>query len=637
MEYDKNEIASEQSRPATRFAWDDAPLQDPEFDTLGRRGFAVDLADALSGLTTKESIVAGLYGDWGSGKSTILNFVEHYLERESGTIVYRFNPWLIGEDDAALVHEFIVSLADQLDVSLETSSQRLGDIARRISPVVRLGSLLPSIAGKAMGVAADAMNDLGDSLTANLEDFKNELERELSSKDRSVLIIMDDIDRLSSAQLSTMFRLVKAVGVFSRTRYLLAFDRRIVEERVDESFGTGFIDKIVQVPLDIPHASAEAVVALFFDDLAAIRNDLKIVAHPGSISRQRILSHYLESRLRTIRQAKRLAYAVDFYAAASEGQLDLLDLASYHALRLFDPELARALVGDLANLHSLVSKRSPEARDLVETLVESADGSDDSQPRFHNTTVRHRFFSDPNHKASEGEIQQWIDRLLYSFDSVSFSRWLVKQPREVAETVSAEVQTRFENTGDDGAVAAFAHTSSAWVDLEFSEGFSLVLGTVLSKVASRREMWLGLDLGVYLQVARIHGRVLSHSRPYESPLWGEVLRWRLDIQNESPLRKGLQGYDQQELLQYYFEHLSVPSERLIAHIQDAATLALLLEAYKGPHYDPTIDVARLVELITLDKLELLVLDFRLEPDLMDAWDRGVRAYKPQPEDDATTP
>ena len=38
----------------------------------------------------------GIYGPWGSGKSTMLNFIEHYLKdqqpTEQATIVL-FNPW----------------------------------------------------------------------------------------------------------------------------------------------------------------------------------------------------------------------------------------------------------------------------------------------------------------------------------------------------------------------------------------------------------------------------------------------------------------------------------------------------------------------------------------------------------------
>lgn len=74
----------------------DTPLENPEEDRLGYAPFARNLANALCSVTTDDSLVFALYGPWGSGKTTCLNFILRYIEEkpeDQRPIIVRFNPW----------------------------------------------------------------------------------------------------------------------------------------------------------------------------------------------------------------------------------------------------------------------------------------------------------------------------------------------------------------------------------------------------------------------------------------------------------------------------------------------------------------------------------------------------------------
>ncbi len=89
--------------------WSDDELQNPEEDWLGRAAFARFLAKRLSAVfsatqskkgekqVVKEgAYVMHLYGSWGSGKSTVLNFLKNELKQpENGDrwLVVEFNAW----------------------------------------------------------------------------------------------------------------------------------------------------------------------------------------------------------------------------------------------------------------------------------------------------------------------------------------------------------------------------------------------------------------------------------------------------------------------------------------------------------------------------------------------------------------
>ena len=74
----------------------DGPLHNPQDDLLGRAQFARTLAQAIPRMPADNGFVLAVYGDWGAGKTTALNFVEYYLEHpdvDRAPIVVRFNPW----------------------------------------------------------------------------------------------------------------------------------------------------------------------------------------------------------------------------------------------------------------------------------------------------------------------------------------------------------------------------------------------------------------------------------------------------------------------------------------------------------------------------------------------------------------
>ena len=60
----------------------DTPIKAREQDLIGRTPFAERLADILKSAAGPESLVIGLYGPWGSGKTSVINLVENALSRK---------------------------------------------------------------------------------------------------------------------------------------------------------------------------------------------------------------------------------------------------------------------------------------------------------------------------------------------------------------------------------------------------------------------------------------------------------------------------------------------------------------------------------------------------------------------------
>lgn len=85
----------------------DLPIAKLEEDELNRGSFAESLAKTLVQYSFPSSLTIGLYGEWGSGKTSLLNMVFENVEQiDDGVVVLRFNPWLCS-DSKQLVTQFL--------------------------------------------------------------------------------------------------------------------------------------------------------------------------------------------------------------------------------------------------------------------------------------------------------------------------------------------------------------------------------------------------------------------------------------------------------------------------------------------------------------------------------------------------
>ena len=61
----------------------DQPVSDPSQDLYSREAFADGLAKSIISLPRDDCYVIGLHGPWGDGKTSVLRFVEHSLQKDS--------------------------------------------------------------------------------------------------------------------------------------------------------------------------------------------------------------------------------------------------------------------------------------------------------------------------------------------------------------------------------------------------------------------------------------------------------------------------------------------------------------------------------------------------------------------------
>ncbi len=121
----------------------DKPIETEEDDLLGRKRFSQHLAKALLDWKEQESLVIAIYGEWGSGKSSVINLAIENIkksEQNNKPTIIEFNPWIFSEEDSLGKH-FFYEIAKELEIKNDTEKDLR--IAKKLKFYANLIGLTP--------------------------------------------------------------------------------------------------------------------------------------------------------------------------------------------------------------------------------------------------------------------------------------------------------------------------------------------------------------------------------------------------------------------------------------------------------------------------------------------------------------
>ena len=324
----------------------DAPVQDSKGDRFDRAPFAFRIAETLTRRADPASLVIAVYGAWGEGKTTVLNFIREKLKSEPSVVCVNFNPWrLNGEDE--LLTGFFSTLADALDAELKTATEKIGDALKQYSFLLKPLPVLSKLEEVAQGTGS-----LMSAVTLDALRFK--ISSILRDSRKRVVVMIDDIDRLEKAEIQSLFRLVKLTADFDYVAYILAFDEAMVAAAIGERFssdekrsvaaGMNFLEKIVQVGLHLPPAGIDELQTCAFEQI-----DEALRVSGVELSRDDMTEFILYFRagivphIQTPRMAKKYGNALQFALGILREEIRYIDLMLLETIRTFYPKLYLAI------------------------------------------------------------------------------------------------------------------------------------------------------------------------------------------------------------------------------------------------------------------------------------------------------
>jgi hypothetical protein len=285
--------------------WSD---NEASIDLLGFAPYAKTVAD----LVRDESLLpltVGIFGDWGSGKSSLMMQVQDAVKAEDVAVV-TFQPWLHKDYDD-VKSALMVAILDALDArksglekakdaTVDAAKKGLQSLAKRIDWLRAIGYLgragagvMSTLAGNPLGVLGviGTVSDAGDAL-AKGEFIKEEAGSKISFTDapvergisefrkdfadlivtlklKALIVLVDDIDRCLPATIIDVLEAIRLFFAVPKTAFVIGADERIIRHALSTKYpeapelqidlGRDYLEKIIQVPVAVPKLTSSDV------------------------------------------------------------------------------------------------------------------------------------------------------------------------------------------------------------------------------------------------------------------------------------------------------------------------------------------------------------------------------------------
>lgn len=364
----------------------DNPIAGADQDGFGFRRYAETLCEAITAADDLP-LTIGLYGPWGSGKSSFMNICRDLLDRGSVPTV-GFNPWKYDRRDEVW-HALIQTVLTEIQhrVVLERESSRAarikgvlataGRLSRTASWLLARRAVVPLTGGILASEDADAVQQ---AWGASGEEYRhvNEFEADFAevvdtyTDGGRLVLFIDDLDRCTPDAAITVLDALKLFLGSSSCVFVLAMDHDVMVEAAalrlggDPTRGRQYLEKLVQFPYHLPAVSFDSISGHVAGAVRESGADPYIWALAGAA--------FQRNPRRIRRFVNAFNVAVSLLDAGGPARATLIrQVAALLAVRIEFPEFYVRIVGDPLQWSRMDLAAHGERRELLSEETAFAD------------------------------------------------------------------------------------------------------------------------------------------------------------------------------------------------------------------------------------------------------------------------
>ena len=259
-------------------------------------------------------------------------------------LVMKFAPWNYSDKDN-LISIFFQSLKNKIELQdNEELKKEVGKALNDYAGAFDALSLIPIVGSGVAAILKTVAQAQGTNLMqgADLEKTKELLESALVEVNKKIVIIIDDIDRLTNSQIRDVFQLVKQVADFPNIIYILAMDREVVRRALQEVHnvdGNEYLQKIIQVPFEIPELRKSKLNSIFFSRLDEVVKEISDKIKWDDMYWKDVFQNCIEPYINTLRDVNRVINTFQFKYGAMYEETAFEDMIGITTIEVLDPEL----------------------------------------------------------------------------------------------------------------------------------------------------------------------------------------------------------------------------------------------------------------------------------------------------------
>ena len=253
----------------------ESPQSSRERDALRRWPFAHSIYQLIQTAPKEWSLRIGIYGRWGEGKTTILNYVEQ-MARNDGFPVAKFNPWAAQDRE-----ELWVSLVLAIESAFKRGNLTRTKLKRKAAHVVKSDGVKKilkkgfNLVGPGLGEVAEAIGGLlGPLMQDQLYVSRNDAEQVIKQNlgEQKLIILVDDLDRANPDLVPHLLLGLREILDLQQCVFIMGLDPVIVSNALsDVHAGWGrtpeFLEKIIDFPFWLPPVNHDDIRCLLSQEL----------------------------------------------------------------------------------------------------------------------------------------------------------------------------------------------------------------------------------------------------------------------------------------------------------------------------------------------------------------------------------
>ena len=248
----------------------DRPIEQASQDEFDVSPYVEGLGDFT--LDCETPLTIAVQGAWGSGKTSMMNMLQKYLEETGRVETIWFNTWQFSQFnmDEQISLTFLEHLTKELGKAVGDKNGHAQEIGKKVLGVTKglAAGLVSNYFGDDLGkvtkelVGVDKDEDIADKILHLKNDFQQLINTVAEDGKKRVVIFIDDLDRLQPIHAIELLEVLKLFVDCENCIFVLAIDTAVVFQGIRAKYGDisqekaqSFFDKIIQLPFNMPVAN----------------------------------------------------------------------------------------------------------------------------------------------------------------------------------------------------------------------------------------------------------------------------------------------------------------------------------------------------------------------------------------------
>jgi len=280
------------------------PITTADEDRLGYENASKKLAKMIDSTETPNTL--GIYGVWGSGKTSLMNLIKIQLDKDSQynqriSTVW-FDVWKYEyEKDMPITYP----LLHQIEKTLKSKNLKSFFVKNAkffsalslnlisLGASTYLGNDLKSLSDN-IDESMKIIYSKYENWVDNIDDFKSEYEAKISdslrnNKKEKLVVFIDDMDRCLQENVLNLLEIMKNFLSVKNTLFVIGVDKRVLVDHINQKYpslnrqyGEEYLNKIIPVSFNLPSKNPIEVVKLHLSSMTENKLDDQEIEIIGS-------------------------------------------------------------------------------------------------------------------------------------------------------------------------------------------------------------------------------------------------------------------------------------------------------------------------------------------------------------------